>query len=165
MSACRRGERMAPAFERDHPTLRLDPLGERDLPALTSLVRAYYEEDGLDWVEERQPAALRALAAGDPNGRGWMIRLGGRAVGYAVLTWSFSIESGGRDGLIDEIYLVPEVRGRGLGRRALAMIEDEARTLGLRRLFLEVNHGNRALSLYRRAGFVDHRRYLMSKFI
>ena len=156
---------MTPAFEPDRAALRLDPLGERDLPALTSLVRAYYDEDGLNWVEERQPAALRALAASEPNGCGWMIRLGGRAVGYAMLTWSFSIESGGRDGLIDEIYLVPKVRGRGLGRRALAMFEDEARTLGLKRLFLEVDHGNRALGLYRRAGFVDHRRYLMSKYI
>lgn len=156
---------MAATFEQNGGGLRLDPLGERDLPTLTLLVRAYYREDGLDWVEARQPAALRALAASHPNGHGWMIRLGQRTVGYAVLTWSFSIESGGRDGLIDEIYLIPEVRGRGLGQRVLAMIEDEARGRGLGRLFLEVNHGSRALSLYRRAGFVDHRRYLMSKDI
>jgi len=149
----------------DDGALRLDPMDERDRPTLEPLVRAYYDEDGLDWIEDRQPAALRALAASDPHGRGWMIRLEERTVGYAVLTWSFSIESGGRDGLIDELYLVPEVRGRGLGQRVLALIEDEARGLGLRRLFLEVNHGNRALSLYRRAGFVGHRRYLMSKFL
>ena len=128
-------------------------------------MRAYYEKDGLHWVEERQPAALRALAASHPNGQGWMIRLGEQTVGYAVLTWSFSIESGGRDGLIDEFYLIPKVRGRGLGQLVLAMIEDEARGRGLTRLFLEVNHGNRALSLYRRAGFIDHQRYLMSKYI
>lgn len=156
---------MAVTFGHDDGAPRLDPLGERDLSELTALVRAYYQEDGLEWIEDRQPAALRALAANEPNGCGWMIRFGGRTVGYAVLTWSFSIESGGRDGLIDEIYLIPEVRGRGLGQRVLAMIEEEARGRGLRRLFLEVNHGNRALSLYRRAGFVDHRRYLMSKHL
>lgn len=156
---------MEPSSENDCGALWLDPLGEGDLPTLTSLVRAYYLEDGLEWVEQRQPAALHALAAEAPNGRGWLVRQGDRAIGYAVLTWSFSIESGGPDGLIDEIYLIPEVRGRGLGQRVLIMIEDEARRLGLRRLFLEVNHGNRALGLYRRAGFVDHQRYLMSKYI
>ena len=30
-------------------------------------------------------------------------------------------------------------------------------------LHLEVNHGNRANELYRRRGFVDHNRYLMTK--
>jgi len=39
----------------------------------------------------------------------------------------------------------------------------DARGRGLQRLYLEVAHGNRALDLYRRAGFLDHRRYLMSK--
>ena len=45
----------------------------------------------------------------------------------------------------------------------LALLEDEARRLGVRRLFLEVEHGNRPSALYRRAGYVDHRRHLMSK--
>ena len=47
--------------------------------------------------------------------------------------------------------------------RVLALVEDEARAHALKRLYLEVAHGNPALALYRRAGFVDHRRYLMSK--
>ena len=54
-------------------------------------------------------------------------------------------------------------RGRGLGGRALELVEAEARRLAVRRLFLEVEHGNRALNLYRRAGYVDRRRFLMSK--
>ena len=72
---------MTARFEQDGGALRLDPLDERDLPALTCLVGAYYREDDPHWVEERQPAALRALAATQPNGQGWMIRLGERTVG------------------------------------------------------------------------------------
>jgi hypothetical protein len=45
----------------------------------------------------------------------------------------------------------------------LALGELEARRLGLLRLYLEVEHGNRAVNLDRRAGFLDHRRHLMSK--
>ena len=96
---------------------------------------------------------------------GWRVARGAEVVGYAVLTVSFSVESGGRDGFIDEIYLVPEARNRGLGRRLLDLLEAEARALGLNRLYLEVEHHNPAIRLYRRAGFKDHRRYLMSKDI
>ena len=39
-------------------------------------------------------------------------------------------------------------RGRGLGGRALELIEAEARRLAVRRLYLEVEHLNRALDLY-----------------
>ncbi len=138
-------------------------IGGADLPALERMVRAYYAEDGLTFDERRQPEALARLLEADALGRGWLVRLGGRIVGYVVLTWSFSIESGGLDGFIDELFLEPTVRGRGLGTQVLALTELEARRLGLLRLYLEVEHGNPAISLYRRAGFLDHHRYLMSK--
>jgi ribosomal protein S18 acetylase RimI-like enzyme len=90
-----------------------------------------------------------------------LVRLDGRVIGYVVLTWSFSLESGGLDGYIDELFLEPEVRGRGIGTRVLAQAVLEARRRGCLRLCLEVEHGNPAINLYRRAGFVDHRRHLM----
>jgi GNAT superfamily N-acetyltransferase len=143
--------------------LRLVRFTRADLPLVEPMVRAYYLEDGHSFDEERQLRALAALADGEPLGRGWLIALAGRPVGYLVLTLGFSVEAGGAEGCIDEFYLVPAVRGRGLGGRALELIEAEARRLAVRRLFLEVEHGNRALHLYRRAGYVDHRRFLMFK--
>ena len=144
------------------PGLGLRPVGPDDLELLEAMVRAYYREDGHQFDPDRQRRALRAMADGDPWVRAWIVELGPRDVGYAVVTQSFSVESGGRDGFIDEVWLEPEVRGRGLGCRLLAMIEGEARALGLNRLYLEVEHHNRAIRLYRRAGFLEHRRYLMS---
>jgi ribosomal protein S18 acetylase RimI-like enzyme len=141
----------------------LVPVGSGDLAVLQRLVRAYYAEVGSAFDERRQCAALARLVGGDALGRGWLVRLDGRVVGYIVLTWSFSLESGGLDGYIDELFLEPEVRGRGIGTRVLALADLEARRLGLLRLYLEVEHGNPAINLYRRAGFVDHRRHLMSK--
>ncbi len=141
----------------------LVPVASADLTVLEGLVRAYYAEDGLTFHEQRQPDALARLVEGEALGRAWLVRQGARVVGYVVLTWSFSVESGGLDGYVDELFLAPEVRGRGLGARVLALAELEARRLGLLRLYLEVEHGNRALNLYRRAGFVDHHRHLMSK--
>jgi GNAT superfamily N-acetyltransferase len=141
----------------------LAPLRAADLPLLEQMVRAYYAEDGHRFDAERQPAALATLIDGEALGRGWLVMLAGRPVGYLVLTLGFSIEAGGCEGCVDELFVAPEVRGRGVGRRVLALLEDGARRLGVRRLFLEVEHGNRASALYRRAGFVDHRRRLLSK--
>jgi GNAT superfamily N-acetyltransferase len=145
--------------------LQLVRFARADLPVVEPMVRAYYLEDGHSFDQERQPRALAALADGEPLGRGWLLALAARPIGYLVLTLGFSVEAGGAEGCIDEFYLVPAVRGRGLGGRALELVEAEARRLAVRRLYLEVEHGNRALDLYRRAGYIDHRRFLMSKFL
>ena len=82
-----------------------------------------------------------------------------------VLAWTFSVEAGGREACVDELYLLPEVRDRGLGGRTLALVEDRAQALGVQRIFLQVERRNRVLAFYRRAGYVDHDRFLMSKFL
>lgn len=145
------------------PDVELAPVGPDERPALEALVRAYYAEPGMAFDEQRHGAALAALAAGDPYGLAWLVREAGAIVGYVVVALGFSLESGGRDALIDELYIAPAARGRGLGGAVLALVEREARARGLKRIYLEVAHGNRAVGLYRRAGFSDHRRYLMSK--
>jgi ribosomal protein S18 acetylase RimI-like enzyme len=143
----------------------LVPVGPADPATLEAMVRAYYAEDGLTYDRERQGRALSALIEGDALGLAWLVRLAGETVGYVVVTLSFSVESGGRDAFIDELYMAPVARGRGVGGRVLALVEAEARARDLQRLYLEVEHGNRARALYRRAGFIDHHRYLMSKFL
>ena len=151
--------------EGPHEPVRLALVSAADLPLLERFVRAYYVEDRHSFDESRQPAALAALAAGEPFGRGWVTLLDGRPVGYVVLCWSFSIEAGGREACLDEFYLVPEVRSRGLGGRVLVLVEAEARAFGVRRIFLEVERHNRVIGLYRRAGYADHDRFLMSKLL
>jgi ribosomal protein S18 acetylase RimI-like enzyme len=139
----------------------LVPVGPGDRGALEAMVRAYYAEDGLPFDELRQGAAITALLDGDPLGLAWLVRHGAATVGYVVLTLGFSLESGGRDGFIDELYIVPAARGRGA--QVLALLEHEAAVRGLKRLYLEVGHDNPAQGLYRRAGFADHARHLLSK--
>ena len=145
--------------------LELVPAVAADLPLLEGFVRAYYLEDGHMFREDRQPAALAALVAAEPLCRSWLIRLEARPVGYVVLALTFSVEAGGREACVDELYLVPEVRNQGLGSRVLALVEAEARDLAVQRIFLEIQRGNRVIELYRRAGYVDHDRFLMSKFL
>jgi GNAT superfamily N-acetyltransferase len=52
------------------------------------------------------------------------------------------------------MWVAESVRGLGLGRRLLTVVEDEARTRGVRILHLETNRAlTEAISLYRSAGY------------
>ena len=57
---------------------------------------------------------------------------------------------------VKRMYVVPEFRGRGIGRAILRALEEEARRLGARRLVLETGiRQSRAIGLYRDEGFED----------
>jgi GNAT superfamily N-acetyltransferase len=57
---------------------------------------------------------------------------------------------------IEDFVVAPELRSRGIGRRALAQAEQLTRERGLRRLGLAVGLDNpRARALYERVGFAD----------
>ena len=59
-------------------------------------------------------------------------------------------------GEIKRMYVRPDQRGRGIGRRVLAELETIARNADLPLLRLETGiHNTEALALYRRAGFVE----------
>lgn len=134
-----------------------------DLDALVELQRRYYAEDGYPFAAASAREVL-ARFLGDPAlGRLWLIDDGGAAFGYVALTFGYSFEFRGRDAFVDELYLLPEHRGRGHGGRALAFVKQAAPSLGVRAIHLEVERDKPgAKALYRRVGFVDHERHLMT---
>jgi ribosomal protein S18 acetylase RimI-like enzyme len=141
--------------------LRFEPVGEAQANILLSLACAFHAEEGRS-LDADSAAAVLGIARGEPLARGWIVHSAGRAAGYVVITLGFSIEYGGRDGFIDDLYLVPEVRGRGWGRCVLDFACREAKRLGIKTLHLEVEVGNdRAARLYRGAGFEQTGRRLM----
>jgi len=144
-------------------TISLQPVMPVDAPALLDLARAFHAEDGHALDETGERGVARA-AAGDPLLRAWFILEGPERIGYAVLTLGFSILHGGRDGFIDDLYLVAAARGKGIGQTVMAMLEDEARHLGMQALHLEVETANaRAEALYVARGYEASPRRLMSK--
>jgi GNAT superfamily N-acetyltransferase len=146
------------------PTFRRAGLG--DVDALLALLPEYYAFDHLPFDAAAARTALQMILADESLGRMWLIELGTEPIGYVVLTLGFSLEYQGRDAFLDELYLRHAYRGRGIGRAALDVVENACRAIGVRALHLEVDRGNvRARELYRRAGFVDHRRLLMTRVI
>jgi DNA-binding MarR family transcriptional regulator/predicted N-acetyltransferase YhbS len=103
-------------------------------------------EEGFD-ARETAPADADELVP--PRGVFLVAHLDGRAVGCgAVKTWTPGVAD------IKRMWVAPEVRGSGLGRRMLVALEGEARALGLGRARLETNGAlAEALAMYRSHGY------------
>ena len=143
--------------------LVLRPVAADDLPTLLGMLRSFYAEDRIPLDEPRVRRGLEQLMADASFGAALFAEVGGERVGYLVLGWCFSIEQGGRHVLLDELYLVPAARGRGLGRAMLAAACDWARGQGAEVARLEVNrHNPRAKALYLGHGFRDDDRDILS---
>ena len=139
----------------------------RDLPALRRMMRSLAEHPpAIPFQENDVRAALETFLGHAELGQAWLLWLGEKPVGYVILTLGYSFEFRGRDAFIDELYIKPEFRRMGLGRRAMEFVEERARVLGVNALHLEVDRDNDpALELYRRTGYSDHGRHLMTKWL
>ena len=131
-----------------------------DLPELLDLMRGYYRDDGLEFDAPRAAATLGRLLAEPQWGRVYFIESEGRAVGYVAICIGFSLELGGNDAFIDEVFVLPEHRGRGHARRALEFITQSAADWGIAALHLEVDRENLAAQrLYSQLGYEKRDRY------
>ncbi len=138
----------------------------QDAEHVVALMQRYYAEDGYEFDADAALSALQELLARPALGQVWCVEASGETVGYFVLTLGYSLEYRGVDAFLDELYLLPDYRGQGIGKQAVACLEDRARALNVRALHLEVERTKpRAIALYRRRGFDAHDRFLMTKLL
>ena len=90
-----------------------------DLPKLIPMVSAFHVEQQYETDEDHVVAALMPLLDGSPYGAIWLIGPRRSPVGYLAVTFGWSIEFGGLDAILDELYIRPAVRGRGMGGEAI----------------------------------------------
>lgn len=128
--------------------------GPDDLDRLLPMVAAYHAFEGLGGDDASRSAAVAPLLDGSPHGAVWLIGPRRAPVGYVAISFGWSIEMGGLDGVVDELFIRESVRGRGMGSEALGALVEELRQNGLKALHLEVAQDNdRAQRIYGRLGF------------
>ena len=141
--------------------------GPEELQDLVLMMKELQADD--PWscrFDERLAGSAMADLLRDPClGRVWIIKNGPDVIGYIVMAFDYSLEYRGKGAWVDEFFVRRAHRGQGIGAQAPAFFEEQARLLGVTVIHLEVNHGNPAIELYRRSGFEDHKRYLMTKWI
>jgi diamine N-acetyltransferase len=142
--------------------MRIRVATDADLAALLELMRGYYRDDGLRFDAEQSRATLLRLLQEPQWGRVWLAELDSIAVGYVALCLGFSLQFGGNDAFIDEIFVLPEQRGRGYGRALMEFAGAAACDLGVTAVHLEVDRGNEsARHLYSSLGYREPDRYLL----
>jgi ribosomal protein S18 acetylase RimI-like enzyme len=128
--------------------------GADDIDRLLPMVAAYHAFEGIETTEAHRRAALEPLLGGSPHGGAWFIGPRLAPVGYVIVSFGWSVEFGGLEGMIDEFYVREAVRGRGMGSEALRALTATLTGAGLRALHLEVGEDNaKAQRFYARLGF------------
>src|SRR5690606_29957901 len=127
------------------------------------MLRRLYAEDRIPLAAPPVRRGLDQVLADPSLGAVLLADSPGGVIGYLVLGWCYSLEQGGRHVLVDELYLEPEARGRGLGRALLAAACDWARWQGAEVVRLEVNrHNPRAKARYLDSGLRDDARDILT---
>ena len=126
-----------------------------DEQTVMDMVDVFYHSPAVEHPVEREVLLRSFRAAADPGEpllRGLLLEEDGGAVGYCYLTGCYSAEAGGRQIIVEELYLDEGCRGKGYGTRVFQYVMAEYPDCG--RIRLEVTDANKgAIRLYERLGF------------
>lgn len=134
--------------------LRIEPATEKDVPLILTLIRglAEYERllDSVSATEER----LRASLFGErPYAEAILAYENERPVGYAIYFFTYSSFVGLPGLYLEDLFVVPESRGSGVGRHLLASVAKTAVDNGCVRMeWAVLNWNEPAIGFYKRLG-------------
>ena len=124
-----------------------------DIPILVDLMQEFYAEADYPLDRDWAAASFNALMQDDSLGAVWVVFHDSEPTGHVVLTIRFSMEYGGFDAFIDDLFIRSAYRRRGLGRAALRALFDECARRKVLALHVEVGQDNvAAQALYRSYG-------------
>jgi ribosomal protein S18 acetylase RimI-like enzyme len=142
------------------PRSRADPIrraGADDAAVVAELLYAFngVYDDPTPPPDELAERIRQLLAAGDTA----ILLAGEPACAVAVLRFRLSIWSRGLECYLAELYVVPELRGQGIGRAVMERVMDEARAEGADHMDLGTGEDDvAARALYESLGFDNHER-------
>lgn len=136
------------------------------IPVLVELMRQYWEFEQIRGFSAERAERLLTDFLGHPQlGRGWIAYSDQHVQGYLLCSAIFSFEYGGLTAAIDELYVVADARGQGVGQLLVHTAEAEMRERGCVHIEMEVAAQNvRAQRFYSFMGFASRAGYsLMHK--
>jgi len=139
---------------------RITEVGPDSGPLVLELVNALLTELGEEGDESGVLMAAEMMAA-------WVADQGchtafiarseaGETVGVATLSTAFALYAAGRYGILNEMYVVPEWRSKGVGAELIQAVADYGRRRGWRRIDVtapESDRWERTREFYERQGF------------
>ncbi|MEO6653385.1 MAG: GNAT family N-acetyltransferase [Ilumatobacteraceae bacterium] len=133
-----------------------------DIDSLLALVEEYCAADEHRFDSSVARAGAEPLLANDTHGVIWLAESDGVVGGYAAVTWGWSIEVGGLDVVLDELFV--RDRNRGIGSALIDHLGRDCVGRGVARIVLETEQPNeRARRLYARHGYTADTSIWMAK--
>ena len=133
-----------------------------DIDRLLPMIAAFHAEQGIDTTDATRRAGLEPLLDGSPHGVAYLIGPQRAPIGYVVISFGWALEFGGMDGFVDEIFIRPGVRGRGIGSEVLTSLPKALAGAGLKALHLEVDRkDSQTRRLYSRLRFQERESYML----
>lgn len=133
-----------------------------DMERLVPLVAAFHQEEGIVQDDATRREALAPLLEGSPHGCVYLAGPRRAPIGYVTISFGWSLEFGGLDGFVDEIFIRPGVRGRGIGSEILLTLPKTLATAGMKAIHLEVGRDNaKARRIYEKLRFEPRENYIL----
>ena len=147
------------------PGPSLLPATTRDVIWLLRAMGQYYRFEKLPFDRGNARRRLKDLLATPSLGYVAIIQVGRRRVGYVVVIRGFGLEHG-RNAMIDELFVGPTARGKGIGGQVVERIASDLAAQGIESLHADVEKGNRdARAFWTKRGFKTYDRYAMVRML
>lgn len=144
--------------------IAIEPATKKDIPQLVELMTAFYTESDFECNPDKAARSFKTLIENHGFGMVWIFKAENRPIGYMVLCMTFSMEYGGWSAFLDDLYIDPKFRNKGIGAQAMSVFIEACRKRQVQAIHLEVGQKNtRALALYRRFGFAANDRVFLTK--
>lgn len=127
-----------------------------DSDTVLALVNKLLRELGAEPMEE-YPGRLAAdlILRDAERGIVALAEEGGQFLGLCTLSYQDAIRAGGRYGIIQELFVEPEQRGKGIGRQLVAYVLNEAKRVGCHLVEVGTPKDSPCLeAFYERFGFI-----------
>jgi ribosomal protein S18 acetylase RimI-like enzyme len=134
--------------------LRIEKAAGKHIPQIIALIREFAEYENLsDFCEVTEERLRAALFSETKVAEAIVVFEDQTPIGYAIFYPNFASFRGQRGMYLEDIFIKPEFRGRGVGEMMLRHIAKLAQARGFERIdFLVLDWNTTAVKFYERLG-------------
>lgn len=137
--------------------IKIEKMEQKDAKIVLSMMQVFYNSPAVlhQVSQEVLKCDIEACVNDNPYIEGFVFKEKENFAGYAMIAKSFSTEFGGLCIWIEDIYIQPEYRGRGIGTQFFQYLEKNFKEKTA--LFkLEVERSNtQAIAVYQKCGYQE----------
>jgi GNAT superfamily N-acetyltransferase len=145
--------------------IRVEAGTARDIPAISKMIRELAKYEHLEHEMKGTAASLRRDGNRPrPYFETLVCRRGAKIVGFALYFYSYSTFAGRPSLFVEDLFVLPEERGKGAGKMLLAALARTALKRGCGRMeWLVLRENEPAIRFYSRIGAKLHQEWIVTR--